>query len=240
NVTVGMVGMHIVQRNPDYATNKNLLPEWIWSTFKHVNNAPLAPAACDPARPVGCANLDKPSCGAAPGAAAGSYFVPSSSVATNVAPTPSASTPNFAWNPSQPYAKGYAQPVSVGARTLYVGPQVVRCWQIYNLTVTLNQQWQKALAGSPLANYILVGTQWGGKVEGTPDAYPSDAVPGLLSNATLETYIQNNTQPTASGGVGSCIGCHGTATLVDNTTPSDFSFLPSLATSTPTRFQFAQ
>lgn len=240
NVTVGMVGMHIIQRNPDYATNKNLLPEWIWSTFEHVDNAPLAPAACDPTAPVGCANLNQPSCGAAPSAAAASYFVPSTSATTNVPPTPSSTLPNFVWNPVQPYAKGYAQPVSVGAHTLYSGPQVVRCWQIYSLTVALNAQWQATLAGSPLANYQLVGTQWGAGLETRLSPYPADAVPGLLSNATLETYIQNNTQPTASGGVGSCIGCHRGATLVDNTTPSDFSFLPSLATPTPTRFQFAR
>lgn len=241
NVTVGMVGMHIIQRNPDYATNKNLRPEWIWSTFEHVDNAPLAAAACDPTAPVPCRNFNQPSCGAAvAGSGVASYFVPSTSATTNVPPTPSSSLPHFVWNPAPPYAKGYAQPVSVGARTLYSGPQVVRCWQIYSLTTDLNAQWQKALAGSPLANYQLVGTQWGAGLETFLAPYPIDAVPGLLSNATLETYIQNNTQPTASGGVGSCIGCHRAATLADNKTPADFSFLPSLATPMPTRFQFAQ
>ncbi|WP_421700023.1 hypothetical protein [Ancylobacter sp.] len=240
-VTVGMVGMHIIQRNIANTKNAALLPEWIWSTFEHVDNAPLAATTCDPAAPVGCVNLNQPSCGAAAaGSGVGSYFVPSTSAATNVAPAPSASTPNFRWNPVQPYAKGYAQPVSVGTQTLYSGPQVVRCWQIYALTVALNAQWQNALAGSPLANYQLVGTQWGAPIDGRVAPYPNDAVPGLLSNATLETYIQNNAQPTASGGVGSCIGCHRGATLVDNKTPSDFSFLPSLAAGTPTRFQFAQ
>lgn len=241
NVTVGMVGMHIIQRNPAYAKNAALLPEWIWSTFEHVDNAPLAATTCDPAAPVGCVNLNQPSCGAAAaGSGVASYFVPSSSATTNVPPTASSTLPNFVWNPAQPYAKGYAQPVSVGTQTLYSGPQVVRCWQVYSLTVALNAQWQKALAGSPLANYQLVGTQWGASIDGRVAPYPNDAVPGLLSNATLETYIQNNAQPTASGGVGSCIGCHRAATLVDNKTPSDFSFLPSLATPTPTRFQFAQ
>ena len=240
-VTVGMVGMHIIQRNPDYATNTALKPEWIWSTFEHVDNAPLAQAACDPATPNGCVNLNQPSCGgAAAGATAASYFTPASSAPTNTAPTASTTGPAFVWNPTPPYAKGYVEPITVAGQTVYVGPQVVRCWQVYSLTAQLNAQWQAALAGSPLANYLLVGTQWGAGVDGARDPYPSDAVPGLLSNATLETYIQNNTQPTASGGVGSCIGCHRAATLVDNRTPADFSFLPSLAAPAPARLDFAQ
>ncbi|UOK69376.1 hypothetical protein [Ancylobacter polymorphus] len=245
-VTVGMVGMHIIQRNLDYATNKNLLPEWIWSTFEHIDNAPLAAAACDPKAPLSCKTLNQPSCGeAARGAGIGSYYVPVTSavpIATNVKPTASSKLPSFAWDTKQPYAKGYVQPAGVGERTFYLGPQVVRCWQIYDLTMQLNAQWQTALANSNsvLANYQLVGTQWGAGLETRLDPYPANAVPGLLSNATLETYIQNNTQPTASGGVGSCIGCHRAATLVDNKTPSDFSFLPSLAAGTPTRFNFAQ
>ncbi|MFD2032027.1 hypothetical protein ACFSKM_20125 [Ancylobacter dichloromethanicus] len=137
-VTVGMVGMHIIQRNPDYATNIALEPEWIWSTFEHVDNAPLAETACDLTNPQACTTLNKPSCGgAASGAAAGSYFVPLASpvaVATNVPPTPSTTGPAFVWNPIQPYAKDYTQPVSVNGRTFYLGPQVVRCWQVYTLT----------------------------------------------------------------------------------------------------------
>ncbi|GLK73874.1 hypothetical protein KHC23_00515 [Ancylobacter dichloromethanicus] len=246
-VTVGMVGMHIIQRNPDYATNIALEPEWIWSTFEHVDNAPLAETACDLTNPQACTTLNKPSCGgAASGAAAGSYFVPLASpvaVATNVPPTPSTTGPAFVWNPIQPYAKDYTQPVSVNGRTFYLGPQVVRCWQVYTLTDQLNAQWQAALAttGSPLAHYKLVGTQWGAiGVDGALPPYPSDAVPGLLSNTTLETYIQNNTEPTASGGPGSCVACHRGATLVDGTTPSDFSFLPGLASPSPARLEFAK
>ncbi|TCK30732.1 hypothetical protein EV667_0832 [Ancylobacter aquaticus] len=242
-VTLGMVGMHIIQRNPDYAPNAALKPEWIWSTFEHTGNAPLAASACDPAAPVGCVNLNQPSCGAAAaGAAASSYFTPASSAATNTAPTASTTGPGFIWNPSPPYAKAYVQPMTVAGQTVYVGPQVVRCWQIYGLTAQLNAQWQAALAtaGSPLANYVLIGTQWGASLDGRTAPYPNDAVPGLLSNATLETYIQNNAQPTASGGVGSCIGCHSAATLADGTTPSDFSFLPGLASPSPARLDFAR
>jgi hypothetical protein len=88
---------------------------------------------------------------------------------------------------------------------------------------------------------MLVGTQWGGNVEpreGNP--LPDDAVPAMLSNITLETYIQNYTQATADGGPGSCVGCHNFATLsVGNPAPTaDFSFLPGLAQPATARSKF--
>ena len=77
---------------------------------------------------------------------------------------------------------------------------------------------------------MLVGTQWGGNVEpreGNP--LPANAVPAMLSNLTLETYIQNYTQATSDGGPGSCVGCHNFARLAVGTKPqADFSFLPAL------------
>src|SRR5262245_25753076 len=79
---------------------------------------------------------------------------------------------------------------------------------------------------------MLVGTQWGGSVEPptNPNFLPDDAVPAMLSNMTLETYIQNYTKSTPNGGPGSCIGCHRFATLVPSPQPTaDFSFLPFLA-----------
>jgi hypothetical protein len=66
-VTLGLVGMHIIQRNPPDPQNGNLLPQWIWATFEHVDNVPLAHVPCNVA--TGCpANgnwLNQPSCGAA-------------------------------------------------------------------------------------------------------------------------------------------------------------------------------
>src|SRR5262249_52458509 len=44
--TVGLVGMHIIQRNPIDKNNAKLLPEWIWATFEHVDNAPVAQNQC--------------------------------------------------------------------------------------------------------------------------------------------------------------------------------------------------
>lgn len=87
---------------------------------------------------------------------------------------------------------------------------------------------------------MLIGTQWAGNVEpreGNP--LPANAVPAMLSNITLETYIQNYTQGGANGGPGSCVGCHNFAKLtVGSPRPSaDFSFLPGLARPTTARSQ---
>jgi len=229
-VTLGLVGMHIIQRNPVDPLNGNLLPQWIWATFEHVDNAPMAQSPCSVAK--GCPPnnwLNQPSCGAAaPNALVrySFYNQKSTAQATNIAPVPSGKA--FLWNSTSPYAKG-------AAATATAMPQATRCWSIYTTTRQLNTQWQSALAGvkTPFQNYMLIGTQWGSKVEpreGLP--LPTDAVPAMLSNTTLETYIQNYTKATSLGGPGSCVGCHGDfATLaVGSPAPqSDFSFLPGLA-----------
>ena len=235
SVMLGLVGMHIIQRNPVDKNNPKLLPQWIWATFEHVDNAPMAQSPCNVAN--GCGTnpatnwINQPSCGtAAPSSSVRySYYKQNSGTQnTNVRPVSTGSgNTTFPWNPKQPYAKG-----NTTAATAM--PQATRCFSIYPTTAQLNTQWQTALAAfnTPLKNYMLIGTQWGGDVEpreGNP--LPDDAVPAMLSNMTLETYIQNYTQGTSAGGPGSCVGCHAFATLaVGNPQPSaDFSFLPGLA-----------
>lgn len=234
-VTLGLVGMHIIQRNPVDSKNSKLLPEWIWATFEHVDNAPLAQTPCNVA--TGCGTdpntnwLDKPSCGpAAPSSSVRySYYNQSATVqGTNIQPvTTGQANTAFPWNTKAPFASGNTTAATAN-------PQVARCFSIYPTTAQINAQWQSALAAvkTPLQNYMLIGTQWGAAVEpreGNP--LPDDAVPAMLSNVTLETYIQNYTKATNNGGPGSCVGCHALATLaVGNPQPSaDFSFLPGLA-----------
>ncbi|WP_441235824.1 hypothetical protein [Bradyrhizobium sp. 930_D9_N1_4] len=75
---VGLVGMHILQRNPVDKANPALRPQWIWSTFEHVDNAPLAKAPCNVADGCGTDKatdwINQPSCGPAT-PAPGSHFV---------------------------------------------------------------------------------------------------------------------------------------------------------------------
>lgn len=232
-VQLGLVGMHIIQRNPDDSTNALLKPQWMWATFEHVDNAPLAQSPCDVSNPLGCKDpwLDKPSCGSAkPDAGIRySYYRPGSGQDTNIRPkSPRTPTqqPQFYWNPAPPFAKG-----NTTAQTAM--PQATRCFSIYPTTAQLNTQWRKALADvkSPFQYYMLIGTQWGGKVEHAgQNLLPLDAVPAMLSNMTLETYIQTNTKFGSNGGPGSCVSCHVGAKLPYGSRPqSDLSFLPGLA-----------
>lgn len=66
----------------------------------------------------------------------------------------------------------------------------------------LNGRLQAALAGTPLAHYELVNTQWPLPTAGTNPHTVFRVLPPLLANTTLETFIQ----PTSS-----CMGCHAMA-----------------------------
>ena len=241
-VTVGLVGMHILQRNPVDKTNPQLFPQWIWATFEHVDNAPMAQLPCNVRNGCGTNSatnwINKATCGsAAPSTSVRySYYNPKLSPQfTNIAPVSTNPNPKrFIWNPQQPFAQG--------ATTIATSmPQATRCWLIYPTTASLNTQWQTALAAfnTPLKNYMLIGTQWGGNVEppAPPNPVPAGAVPGMLSNITLETYIQNYTGSDSTlPGPGSCVGCHAFATLpANNKTSANFSFLPFLADSPTAR-----
>jgi hypothetical protein len=230
--TVGLVGMHIMQRNPVDKQNPQLRPEWIWATFEHVDNAPVAEKPCTVDN--GCGKnapwLDMQSCGAAAPDASKRYSFYNQNLAsqpTNVIPLPKGTgNPAYPWNRQRPHAKGNTTPATAN-------PQVARCWSIYPTTAEINSQWQTTLASlkSVFQHYMLIGTQWGGNVEPPkdPNYLPDDAVPAMLSNMTLETYIQNYTKATPDGGPGSCISCHRFATLAALPQPTaDFSFLPSL------------
>lgn len=245
SVTLGLVGMHIIQRNPDDSNNPQLKPRWIWATFEHVDNAPVAQSPCSVgnANASDCTNwLNKPTCGSAAPVSGirYSYYRPNSSIqGTNIRPKPLGllgQPTKFPWNRTQPYAKGNTTPETAM-------PQATRCYSIYKTTDQINQQWQAALKSinTPFQYYMLVGTQWGAAVEPEEgQKLPSDAVPAMLSNLTLETYIQLYTQSTTDGGPGSCVGCHSFAKLPAGTKPTaDFSFLPSLANSKTARNLFA-
>lgn len=233
-VDLGMVGMHIMQKNPK--TTNSLKNEWFWSTFEHVDNAPLAAQPCDPASPGSCAAIGQLDCAAAPPAQAYSYFNPDCpDCATNQPPPKKRGQRAFVWNKTMPYAKGYLQTVTSGGKSLSVGTQVSRCWSIYSLTDQLNAQWRDQLArvDSVFRNYMLVGTQWGGNMTPTPNPkIPPGTVPAFLSNSVIETYLQMMVDPHNAFATGSCITCHREARLPLKTStriPSDFSFLPELA-----------
>ncbi len=231
HVELGLVAMHIIQKNPK--TKNVLLPNWFWTSFEHVDNAPLATQACDIALPGNCTippnQLQCPV--ALPATTPNfSYFnTGTQDLATNQPPALPPGAKAFLWNPTPPYAKAY---LVVAKNGRAAGTQITRCWQIYKLTQQLNAQWQQKLraVGSVFANYMLLGTQWGATVEVTnPLTYPAGAVPAFLSNTTLETYLQNYFPAGDKFNTGSCIACHSGANLSTNQAVlSDFSFLPGL------------
>jgi hypothetical protein len=236
HVDLGLVAMHIIQRNAP--TKTPLKPQWFWTTFEHVDNAPLAARPCDITKPEVCSNdpavVNKLSCPVTapfPPKSNYSYFNARwPGLATNKWPDPKGDKV-YLWNATPPYAKKYLTSVPDKA---VVGTQISRCWGIYPLTQQLNAQWQAKLreAGSVFANYMLIGTQWGTSIEGGGQAPgPEDAAPNYLSNSVVETYLQTfwqKTGPDAGFNTGSCVSCHSLATLTTPSTLSaDLSFLPS-------------
>ena len=235
HVELGLVAMHIIQKNP--VTTNVLLPQWFWTTFEQVDNAPLADKACDISHPAKC--QEAPNQQQCPATVTGnpdySYFnAKTQDLPTNQPPSPPHGSNVFQWNPVQPYAKLFLATAKNGMKA---GTQITRCWQVYKLTQQLNAQWQAKLraAGSVFANYMLIGTQWGAKVEATnPSTYPAGAVPAFLSNTTLETYLQNYNSLTL--GFGSCVACHSGANLTTNQAVlTNLSFLPGLVNPVLTR-----
>jgi hypothetical protein len=239
HVELGLVAMHIIQKNPK--TTNALEPEWFWTTFEQVDNAPLATNACDLRKP------GPPDCKEVPnqlqcpvavpaGAPDYSYFnARAQDLPTNQPPAKQLGAGAFLWNPVPPYARLY---LATARNGLKAGTQISRCWQIYKLTQQLNAQWQQKLRaiGSVFANYMLIGTQWGAAVEAAhPPTFPPGAVPGFLSNSVLETYLQTYFPPGDGFNTGSCISCHGGATFTGSSVSTNLSFLPGLITPTGTR-----
>ena len=166
-------------------------PEWIWSTFEQVDNVRRGPGLPPNRTPT----LRDPRCNSR-------YMCP----VNQVPPSP------FGWNSVAPYA--LEVPATQVVRTIEIPPFIRR----------LNQIWQDRLRrvapDSVWQYYELIGTQWPAE----PSDFDADQLnfgdptPTVLSNSTMETYIQ----PTSS-----CIGCHGgRAHLADNFhTFPDFTFL---------------
>lgn len=232
--TVALVGLHIIHK-----TTSN--PQWIWTTFEHVDNAPDQAAAAS-------GKLDRdytffdPSC--RPMAVPASCRAQTTATCKPVSPAPSQTT----CTPNQPPA--YC--LDVGNPSCPPYPvQVTRVAPIAdsgdNLVATLNAEMQaliRAQAGpdSIWQHYQLVGALWSGAPvdENLPGSAPpqgSLSIAGIrpdpialpVANTTLETYVQNRT----------CISCHQHARIAgtgDDGVPefnSDYSFVFRKANTAP-------
>jgi hypothetical protein len=172
---VGLVGLHIVQKTPTR-------PQWIWSTFEHVDNVPP------------------------PGAAAGQKFTFNNGDGT---PMPLLSQLGDDYKIATAPAMA-APPFNVQRITPIAG--TTSGTQFPGHTANTNSLWQAALktqgAGTVWQFYQLTMTQWP-VPPSTPanDGTPAHTFPGragfttAFANTTLETFDQ---QTVFAG----CMACH--------------------------------
>ncbi len=209
NVVLGLIGFHIAHKTKGQ-------PQWVWSTFEHVDNL----AATPPNKPT----LTDPAC-----TTCGANNRPLPAGVT-VPPLPSdpVKPPKepYLWSPMLPFA----------ASNQRIPTQAVRRTPITARTTQLNRDWQTALAAaapdSVWQYYQLISTQWPtvpyarqpGELPGTPNnpsdtKYVGSPEPPLLANIPLETYNQDTS---------SCMKCHSRA-FTTRGDYADFSYLLRLA-----------
>ena len=178
-VTFGLVGLHIVTRTDSG-------PDWVWSTFEHVLNAPDVDGTL------------------------GSHYNFND-------PTQSQPTVGYGNKPSlpQPPQMPPAAPLTSTQITRVVNNTLINDpW-----TQCLNSTMKAELAGTVWANYRLVTTQWLSSTGFTPT---------VVSNTTMETYVQNGI---------SCMSCHTaakTAGTAPNGSPVSANFSYLIMTAQPT------
>ena len=199
---LALVGMHIMRRT-DSGHGRN----WIWSTFEHIDNAPLAENA---RRPNDIFNDILFDGGCKPPRELNRRFSLFSEQCPDC-PTNELPKATWKWASSRPYARSFAKKSGVGS-------QVVRCWDIFSGTQLINEVWQQKLEGTVWSNYQSISAQWKGANRGK--TVPEGEVPRFMTNTTMETYEQYSH-------TGSCLSCHAAARSVAGQ-KTEFSFLLSL------------
>ena len=199
---LGLIGMHIMHR-----TASGNGGDWIWSTFEHVNAAPIGDNALDPNNILGELFAD----GCQADSVESQRYVLFNSHCKGC-PTNTTPEAEWKWFEDAPHARGHAVRGEFGT-------QVVRCWKIFESTAHVNTLWQAKLRGTVWSNYQLISTQW----RGSPGSalFPNGEVPRFLTNVTLETYEQYTHG-------GTCMGCHAKAITLAGQ-DANFSFFLSKA-----------
>ncbi len=230
-VTLGLVGLHIIQAN---VKQGDLLPQFIWASFEHNDNAPFAAQACAATDNNCYQTIQRNQCPAPANAPDASFYKSAcAALAPNTPPKLKDQDSAFIWERQPPYAAAYLTTpggdTCSGDPSQCCGTQVSHCWAVYTLTQKLNADCQARLStiGSVFANYYLIGTNWGGSVEPERGVLNNNSVPAFLVNGSMETYIQAD--PT----VGNCVGCHVSTKLAYPSSgtrqAANFSFLLGLA-----------
>lgn len=218
--TVALVGLHII-----HATQSQ--PSIIWSTFEHEANAPDY-------------NADA-------GTAAWNFFDPACSPRTLMLPANCAAdgkstevTVGCEPNVPPPYHIGGGCPAPVPI-------QVTRLTPIDPMAQRVNQLVQENIAkyfpDSVWKHYVLVNVLWSNGASPSPTkpvraplpfAAPMPSGTTVISNTTMETYIQKTANFGQGEEASNCIVCHKNATIAGKTgIASDFSFVFGLARGLP-------
>lgn len=203
---MGLAGMHIAHKT-------HWAPQWIWSTFEHVDLVPenpeepgetpralFNPSCVEKAKTLGCE--DKPFLAADP------------------------CCPNVPFDKDQ--------------HGNFTPNQVTRLQAIGSEAAALNTAFAQAAAGSPFENYVLIDTQWpfqgrvpgsdteiytrpcnGDALRGHLDSDCYTIVPQFLRNSSMESFMASYylpNQPLHQFSNRGCMNCHAEA-------GADFSYL---------------
>jgi hypothetical protein len=197
-VSLGLIGLHVAVRT-------FWAPQWIWATFEHEANAPLA----------GSSETEEDSF---------SFWDP-----TVAAPADCFKEPFLISNPgcANVLLNRFPGGSALGLPAPDHPNQISRLVPIDDATEALNQKFQAELSGTPFQHYLLVDAQWplNGQA-GTPDAPQPvrhacagnalgancyQLVPEFLRNTVVEsymtTYVADTGEPQQISNR-SCLECH--------------------------------
>ena len=138
---IGLIGMHIMHR---IASGNG--GDWIWSTFEHVNAAPVADNSLDPNNILGELFAD----GCHANTVESRRYV-LFSPGCKGCPTNTTPAAEWKWFEDAPHARGHATRGEFGT-------QVVRCWKIFESTAHVNAVWRTRLRDTVWSNYQLIST----------------------------------------------------------------------------------
>lgn len=154
--SLGLAGVHIVHKTSG-------APQWIWSTFEHMDNAPTLAEAKNP-----------------PAGKKYNFFDP----ACSTTKCPHNRQPPQPWNPSiDPFPGGFRSQIVRATSYPSVATNSASLW---------NDQFRAAVKGTVWENYELITTQWPTEPNNPTDPEGSP-FPLFAANTTMETYVQGNT-----------------------------------------------
>jgi hypothetical protein len=194
-VTVALVGLHVVGRLDGH-------PEFVWSTFEHVNNAPDLPPGVDPASPNPVSNRNW------------TFYA-------NATPANQCNQPNAGSVALNSMTQALTPATNVFRQFAFGGGNGDDRGNIESL----NQSVRNSLIAekSLWANYMLVGGAWffdgnalAPGMDGTA-IQPNVAGSVQISNSTMETFTQ---QPGGAANRANCFSCHNTKRDVTHQLPA--------------------